>query len=81
MEVMCPILDKVKAVWAKEDGERRTERWDGIGQEGSSMDTSIGLAKGPDSRGITSDWIHKMKYARQAIGYVHQMNFGQGWIF
>jgi hypothetical protein len=71
MEAMCQVPDEVKDVWAKEDKERRTERWDGIGEEWNGGDTNDGSAEGPDSRRITNDWIQRRWWAKQALGYVH----------
>ncbi|CAE6476624.1 unnamed protein product [Rhizoctonia solani] len=70
MEAMCRVPDEIRDLWAKEDRERRTERWEGIGEEwnGSGGETEEILSEEPDRRNIPKDWIQRRWWARQALG-------------
>ncbi|CAE6415808.1 unnamed protein product [Rhizoctonia solani] len=67
LEAMCRVPDELKDIWATEDRERKTERWEGIGEEWNGGEVG-NLAEEPDRRNITDDWIQRRWWARQALG-------------
>ncbi|CAE6512900.1 unnamed protein product [Rhizoctonia solani] len=69
MEAMCRVPDELRDIWAKQDRERRTERWEGIGDEwNGSLGKVDKLSEEPDSRNVKNDWIQRRWWARQALG-------------
>ncbi|KAG8752907.1 hypothetical protein FRC11_007898, partial [Ceratobasidium sp. 423] len=67
-EAMCRVPDELRDIWAKEDRERETERWEGIGEEWNGSGRVNHLAEEPDPRNIMHDWIQRRWWARQALG-------------
>ncbi|CAE6344516.1 unnamed protein product [Rhizoctonia solani] len=68
MEAMCRVPEELKDIWSKEDKERSTERWEGVGEEWNGGEASDSLADEPDLRNITNDWMQRRWWARQALG-------------
>ncbi|CUA68580.1 F-box only protein 21 [Mus musculus] [Rhizoctonia solani] len=70
MEAMSRVPDELRDIWAKQDRERQTERWEGIGEEwnGSIGEVQDRLTEEADRRNVKKDWIQRRWWARQALG-------------